>query len=59
MEKGMEKVNDKLWFLLQIRNHHLLYEESIQPQLRKLAVFFFENEKWKNENVCNVEYVRT
>ena len=40
--------------LLQIRNHHLLSEESIQPQLRKLTVFFLGNKKWENENVGNI-----
>ena len=50
----MEKVNDNLCFLLQIRNHHHISEESVQPQLRKLAVFFLDNEKCENENVSNI-----
>ena len=50
----MEKVNDKLCFLLQIRNHHHISEESIQPQLRKLAVCFSRKRETNNENVCNI-----
>ena len=50
----MEKVNDKLWPLLQVRNQQRLSEESIQPQLRKLASSFKMKRNLENEYVGNI-----
>ena len=46
-------------FLLQIRNHHHLSGESIQPQLRKLAVFFSKtrNEKMKMQAILSMAMI--
>ena len=42
-----EEVNDKLCFVLQIRHHHHIFEESVQPQLRNLAVLLLRKRESK------------